>query len=337
MKNIGIEAIEYYFPEKFLDNDSFKKLNVNPVFMAEKIGIEKRFIAAENESVGDMAVQAISKLLAETQVVKDTVKLLILCTQNPDYSLPTTACIVQDRVGFSTDTISFDINLGCSGFVYSCAVAKSMMEMLDLEYAIVVTSEAYSKVISYDDRTTATIFSDAAAATLLKANSKKSRFGNFNFGTDGSGFDKLIVPVSGSRKSRDLTTSKEVEYSEGVKRSDEQLFMDGQEITKFVFREVPKSINQLLSISNYKITDIDRFIFHQANKYMLESLGRRMELPEEKVYIDLSRGNTVSSTLPIALKNLYSQELNNSENVVLSGFGVGYSWANAILEVFESL
>jgi 3-oxoacyl-[acyl-carrier-protein] synthase-3 len=329
---IGIELIEYYLPEKYLLNEDFIHLGIDPKFMSEKIGIEKRFIAAKNESVGDMAVKAANKLFIKNNISPSSIDTLILCTQNPDYLLPTTACIVQDKLGLPKTSMCFDINLGCSGFVYSLGVAFSLINTFKFENVLIITSEAYSKVISYEDKTTATLFSDVAAAILVRKDSSFSQLIDFNFGTDGSGFKNLIVPVSGSRIRRTENTAIMKEYSPGVKRSDENLFMDGHEITKFAFKEIPKSINEILRKTNLSYELIDRFFFHQANKYMLVSLTERMNLPPEKVYIDLSMGNTVSSTIPIALKNYYSDK-KNDETIIICGFGVGYSWASSILKI----
>lgn len=334
---IGIDAIEYYFPKNYLTNEDFERLGVNKEFMREKIGIERRFISAEDESVGDMAVKAANKLFERQGTNRSSIDALILCTQNPDYTLPTTACIVQDTLGLPKSCSAFDVNLGCSGFVYSSMLAYSLINTFGFGKALVITSEAYSKVISYEDKTTATIFSDAAAAVLISGNSANSEFISFSTGTDGSGFDNLIVPAGGSRMRRSPHTSVMREYSPGVKRSDENLFMDGHEITKFVFREVPKSVADVISKSGQTPEQIGKFFFHQANKYILNALAERMSIPSSKVYVDLSRGNTVSSTIPIALKDYFSQTPPRPETVLMCGFGVGYSWGSSIMKVFDKL
>jgi len=333
---VGIEAIEYYLPEKCLSNEAFSHLGVDQSFMKEKVGIEKRFISGENEGVSDMAVKAAEKLFGSHNIDPARTRALVLCTQNPDYVLPTTACIVQDRLKIPKSSMCFDVNLGCSGFVYSLGIAAGLINTFGFENVLVITSEAYSKVISYQDKTTATIFSDGAAATFVVHDAHSSHFVSFNFGTDGGGYKNLIVPVSGSKRQRTAETSALKEYSPGVKRSEENLFMDGHEITKFVFKEIPNSIKEILQKSNIELHSIDRFFFHQASKYMLESLVKRMNLPAEKVYIDLSRGNTVSSTIPIALRDHYNNGTNLNETVLISGFGVGYSWACSILNIQTS-
>ncbi|MCL4539966.1 MAG: ketoacyl-ACP synthase III [Bacteroidetes bacterium] len=331
--SIGIRHIEYYLPERTLTNDDFAHLGVDPDFMKTRIGIRERHIAAQDESVGDMAVKSCLKLLDKNKIKPEDIPLLILCTQNPDYLLPTTACIVQDRLGLPKASMCFDINMGCSGFIYSTAVASALMGNLGFEKALVVTSEAYSKVINYNDKTVATLFSDGAAATLLEKECKKSRFRGFNFGTDGSGYQNLIVPAGGSKVKRSSDTAIVKTIRPGIERSAENLYMNGQEITKFVFDQVPGSIQQVLDGCGTSISQIDRFIFHQANKYILEALTSKMRLDKRRVYIDLTSGNTVSSTIPIALKRQYGEMASPQDALILlSGFGVGYSWANAILE-----
>ena len=335
--SIGIQHIEYYLPAKVLTNEDFSSLGVDPVFMIEKVGISERHIADEHESVCDMADAACRKLFVERRIDPTTIPLLILCTQNPDYVLPTTACVLQERIGMSTSSMCFDINLGCSGYVYAVGLATSLMNQFGYSCALIVTTEAYSKVISYEDKTTATLFSDGAAATYLAKDYGHCRVGDFDFGTDGRGHKNLIVPVSGSRTKRTFATSKMVEYGRGICRSEENLFMDGQEITKFVFREVPKSVNALLARNHVDLNFFDKFIFHQANKYILEAVAKRMNIPTEKMYIDLKIGNTVSSTLPIALKRHYGEDhVVGDRNVLLSGFGVGYSWGSMTIQIDDN-
>lgn len=330
----GIKHIEYYFPEKVLTNKDFSYLGIDANFMEEKIGIEKRYIAAENESTCDMAEKACIKLFNKRNILPSEIKILVLCTQNPDYLLPTTACILQDKLGLPKDSICFDINLGCSGFVYGLALVNSLMHHLNHPKALLVTSEAYSKVINYNDKTVATLFSDGAAACVVEAGYANCEIIDFDFGTDGRGFENLIVPVSGSREKRTEETKRVIDYGAGISRSRENLYMNGQEITKFVFKEIPASVNKLLERNNINLDMVNKFIFHQANKYMLESLAKRMNIPQGKNYINLSIGNTVSSTIPIALKMHYSEDNHDGDSlIILSGFGVGYSWATSLIKI----
>jgi len=331
---VGIKHIEYYLPKKILLNNDFLELDVDPEFMRNKIGIEKRYIAEENESVGDMAIKALNSLKNRKIIDYSKIPLLIFCTQNPDYQLPTTACIIQDEIKMPKYAMCFDINLGCSAYPYALSIAKSIMNEYQFDNALIITSEAYSKVISYKDKSVATIFSDAAAVTYLQKDYENCIIDSFSFGTDGSGANNLIVPVSGSKRKRNEETSKLKEYSHGISRSDENLYMNGQEILKFVLSDVKKSILDFLIKRNLKIDEIDRFIFHQANKYILELLATRINIPASKNYIDLSIGNTVSSTLPISIRKLYYDKNQKEDKIILlSGFGVGYSWANMILKI----
>lgn len=301
--------------------------------MKEKIGIERRYVANDDESVGDMGEKAVNKLFQNKKIFPSQIDLFILCTQNPDYVLPTTACILQSRLGMNKNTICFDINLGCSGFVYACGIASSMLVSLNLKTALIVTTEAYSKKICYDDKTVATLFSDGAAATILEAGYENCELLDFDFGTDGTGYSNLIVPVSGSKRKHDSETCKMVNYGNGVSRSQENLFMDGHEISRFVLKEVPNSVSNLLNKQKIDLNSVDKIVFHQANKHILETLSKKLNLERDKVFIDLSVGNTVSSTIPIALKQMFSDDnLNRSMKIILSGFGVGYSWASMLIE-----
>ena len=205
---------------------------------------------------------------------------------------------------------------------------------LNLKKGLLINAEAYSKIINKKDRTVVTLFSDAASVAILENGSSYSDIVSFNFGTDGTGYKNLIVPVGGSKSKRNENTAKVKKFSQGTFRSQENLFMDGYEISKFVYKEIPQSIFHLINEAGQNIDSIDRYFFHQPNKYLLESLSQRMKIDPQKVYIDLSNGNTVSCSIPIALKDFYTINKSVEDKILLlSGFGVGYSWANSIIKI----
>ncbi len=332
---IGIEDIRFFLPEKQISNETlYQKFDLHPGFLETKLGVKTRYICDETESVSDLGFRAAETLFKETDLSPGQVGLLLVCTQNPDYPLPTTACLLQDRLGIKDTCPAFDINLGCSGFVYSLAVAKSMMEVLHISDALIITAEAYSKVVSPDDYTVSTLFSDGAAAVWLKKDGVRNIIGNFEFGTDGSGYDNLIVPAGGSRNP--ITRPEQLvckEAGKNISRSERHLIMDGREIFNFVCRRVASCITEFLRANGLSAADIDIFLFHQPNDHMLKALAKRIDAPLEKVIFDSEWGNTVSATIPIAwAKNLALDPMfGKNKRILLCGFGVGLSWASCLI------
>ena len=314
---VKIVSSAYYLPEKkegdkdlLLDNPDWDISKIS-----EKTGIYSRSIASPHQTAVDLAFEAGNKLLKDVSF-KEDIDLIILVTQSPDYVLPTSACILQNQLGLSKKCMAFDINLGCSGFVYAISVAGSLIESGVAKKGLILCSETYTKYIHKNDRTCRPIFSDGASATLL-VGSNSDNIGPFVFGTDGSGYEKLIVREGGAREPNII-----VDSSYGL------LEMNGAEVFLFTLSSVPACINMLLDKSNLKIEDIDLFVFHQASKVVLENLIRTMSLDKDKVFINLKYvGNTVSASIPIALKDAETQgRLKNGDTIMLVGFGVGLSW-----------
>ncbi|KFF16715.1 3-oxoacyl-ACP synthase III family protein [Flavobacterium hydatis] len=326
----NIKAISYYLPEAILSNDlinqEFPEWDIEKI--SSKTGINSRHISANDEFSSDMAVKAAEKLFVEHNIDKSTIDFLLFCTQSPDYFLPTTACIIQEKLGLNTTIGALDFNLGCSGFVYGLSLAKGLIAGGMAKNVLLITSETYSKFIHPKDKSNKTIFGDAAAATLISSEEGFCSIGNFIFGTDGKGAENLIVKQGGMRfpVSND---NEDITDEFGNVRNDKNLFMNGTEIFNFTGEFVPKLTESILEKSNLTKDDIDLFIFHQANKYMLNHLRKKIKIPEEKFFISMQHcGNTVSSTIPIALYEAQKEDrLANCHNLILAGFGVGYSWA----------
>ncbi len=328
-----IKALGVYLPDTVLTNiqleNDFGRWESERI--ESKLGIKERHISAEKETAGDMAFFAALKVLENYD--KDKIDMLILCTQSPDYFLPTTACLLQNRLGLKTDLGAYDFNLGCSGFVYGLAMAKSFIKTGIASSVLLITSESYSKHIHPYDLALKTVFGDGAVATIIESTDKEHVF-EFVLGTDGSGKDNLIVKNGGFRNTYDpLAEEKKTDSDDTY--TDNNLFMNGPEIFNFTNVAVPKAIKQCLIKNKISLDEIDYFIFHQANKYMIEYLRKKIGIPKEKFYVNmLLTGNTVSATIPMA----YSDALNKGKivsgnKVLLCGFGVGYSWGAVIVEV----
>lgn len=335
MVKAAIQGIAYYLPEQVLTNE--RLASEYPGWSAQKIeektGIQERHIASEKECASDLATAAGLRLFKSGLCAPAEIDYVLLCTQSPDYFLPTTACLVQERLGLSTNCGAVDFNLGCSGFVYGLGMAKGLIETGQAVNVLLITAETYSKHIHPGDKSVRTIFGDGATATVLQAvRSEHERVGPFVYGTDGRGATNLIVPTGGLRMAY-VANAEITEDGSGNKRTINNLYMNGAEIFNFTLRVIPEAISTLLARAGKRMEDIDLFLFHQANRYMLEHLKRKLNIPDEKLPIMMAHcGNTVSSTIPILLKDLETAgRLRKGQCLMLLGFGVGYSWAGSIV------
>ena len=328
-----IKAISYYLPERIMTNDElvslFPEWSVEKV--ASKVGVDFRHVAASNETAGDMAEKAARKLFDEYHVNPKEIDFVMLCTQSPDYFLPSTACVLQNRLGIPKNSGAFDYNLGCSGCVYGLALAKGLILTGIARNILLLTSETYNKYLHPQDKSNRSIFGDGAAACLISSDGM-AEIGDFVMGTDGNGAENLIVKTGASRyKNR---TGYSDEDDEGHLRYDDYLYMNGGAIFNFTLDAVPLMLKQVLEKNAIKKEEIDYFVFHQANKFMLNTIRKVCVLPKEKYYINLSEtGNTVSSTILIGLKDCLTNEIIHKDmQVMIAGFGVGLSWAGTVLK-----
>ena len=318
-----ISEIETYFPEKKVTNEDLQKEfpEWSPEKIFNKVGVKQRHIADKHETVLELAVKASEKLLKK--IDKNEIDFILFCTQSPDYHLPTTACILQDRLGLRKNIGALDFNLGCSGFVYGLSIAKGLIATGVAQNILLVTAETYTKYLRKSDKSNRTIFGDGATATLIQKDETKENF-QFILGTDGSGYDNLIVRNGGGRNR--------------INKEDEAgncLYMNGQNIFIFTIEKIPALVKEILEKNNLTKNDVDYYIFHQANAHILRRQREILEIPEEKFYINLEKyGNTVSSTIPIALKDaLETGKVKRGQKVMLIGFGVGLSWGATIVEL----
>ena len=331
----AIKDIAYFLPEGELSNAQL--VAEYPDWTVEKIqektGIWNRHIAAKDECASDLGVAACQTLFAQGRCRPEDIDFLLFCTQSPDYFLPTTACLMQNRLGLPLHCGALDFNLGCSGYIYGLGLAKGLIETGQAKNILLVTAETYSKHIHPGDKSVRTLFGDAAAATLVSVADGEPSIGPFVYGTDGRGGKNLIVQTGAMRRERTKATSDPAIDDQGNLRAEDNLFMEGPEIFTFTLKAVPALVEQTLQNAGMKIGDVDFFVFHQANQYMLESLRRKIKIPKEKfVFAFGSCGNTVSSTIPIALADMLTAEtLKPGHKLMLVGFGVGYSWGATIV------
>lgn len=329
-----IQALDFFVPERVLTNGELAA--EFPEWTAEriekKLGIVERHIAGPGECSSDLGYAAAQKLFASGVCAPGEIDYLLFCTQSPDYFLPTTACLLQNRLGLSQTAGALDFNLGCSGFVYGLGVAKGLVETGQAKRVLLITAETYSKFMHPKDKGVRTLFGDGAAATLVEGvpdDGRPGGLGPFVYGTDGSGGGALCVPAGGMR-----ARHAGEHQTPGHPFPDSALFMDGGAIFNFTLKVVPESLQALLAKSGVAFAAVDLFVFHQANAYMLDFLQKKCAIPAEKFYLCLKPfGNTVSSTIPIALHHARKEgRLQPGAKVAVIGFGVGLSWASALIE-----
>lgn len=327
-----IKAISYYLPDTVLSNEelikAFPEWTVDKI--ANKVGIKERHVASKEEAVSDLAVNAALRLFEETGIERNDIDFVLLCTQSPDYFLPSTACIVQERLGLSTHTGALDFNLGCSGYIYGLSLAKGLIAGGIAKNVLLLTAEMYTKHLHPRDKGNRTIFGDAATASVISTEGY-AQIGNFSLGTDGKGAENLIVKT-GALKHKDKVNDLQFDEN-GNPLSSDYLYMNGTEIFNFTLDAVPPLVCETLQKNNLEMTNVDLFVFHQANKYMINFLRKKLKIEEDKFYVYLETvGNTVSSTIPIALCEAKKEERLIGK-ILLAGFGVGYSWGGVILNV----
>lgn len=327
-----IKGIAYYLPEAVLTNEElveqFPEWTVDKI--SKKVGISERHVTTNEETAGDMAIKAAEKLISEKEIDRSIIDFVLLCTQSPDYHLPSTSCIIQDKLGLSTKCGAFDFNLGCSGYEYGLAVAKGLIVGGIAKNVLLLTAETYTKYIHPQDKGNRTIFGDGATATLI-SDSGFAEIGEFCLGTDGSGAEQLIVKTGCARQFKPIE-----DYSvdeEGGIHSSDHLYMNGKAIFDFTSDVVPPLIDETLQKNGLSMDDVNLFVFHQANKYMINYIRKLMSIDKERFYIHMENvGNTVSSTIPIALCEA-EKEGKLKGNIVLAGFGVGLSYGAVVLHV----
>lgn len=318
-----IQEIATYLPKNVVTNEDlaakFPEWDGDKIF--DKIGINERRIASATETVADMATAAILNL-QKKGVSLDTIDYLLVCTQSPDYKLPTTACIVQEQAGLKKNCAAIDINQGCSGFVYGLSLASSLIASENFKNVVLITVDMYSKLIHPKDKGNLSLFGDAATATLISTQGKY-KIGKFTLGSDGSGFDKLILKNGGSKNATDNK----------IDNLDNFLYMDGGAIFDFTVKNIPSLVNENLKLNQLRKEKVDLYIFHQANAFMLSFLRKRTDIPAEKFLISMEKsGNTVSSSIPLAFTE-YLEKSKYPKKIMFVGFGVGLSWGAVCLEL----
>jgi 3-oxoacyl-[acyl-carrier-protein] synthase-3 len=336
-ENVGISGLAAAVPTQVIRNYEyttyFPAEEVKQV--VDKIGILERRFADEHTTSSDLCFAAAEKLLNDLSINREEIDLLVFVSQTPDFRMPATSVILQNRLGLGHHVIAFDMNLGCSGFIYGMSVIYSMMERSGLRKAILLDGETRSKVYSPKDRKTAFIFGDAGVAALIERN---NAFGKsfFSLNSDGSKEDLIKMDAGGYRKMSTPETLKEKVVDEyGNIRSEEHGYMNGGDVFNFVIKEIPPDIKNIMSISATDTTTIDYFLFHQANDFINSYLAKKLKLDVSKVPSTIAKyGNTSSVSIPLTIVSELKGKM-NGRRLLLSGFGVGMTWASAVIETHQ--
>jgi len=330
-----IKAISYVLPKDSLTHDELCERFGKEVMekIASVTGIKNRRRASADMCASDMAFEAACLLFEKTKINKDEIDLLIMATQTPDYLMPTTACILQDRLSLKKSCAAFDINLGCSQFVYSLSCANAYLKSKMAKKVLLLTGDTVTRTIHPLDKSSVTIFGDGACATLLEL-CDSGGICDFDFGTDGASYKDLIIPAIGFRHKKSDADFLETKDVNGNIRTNYNMYINGIGIFSFANKVIPQSINSLLEKNSLKISDIDLFIFHQAGEKIIRHSAKKLNIPEEKLYFKMSDiGNCGGSSIGIAIADAaINHRLKSGQKIVLSAFGVGLSWSSVLLE-----
>jgi 3-oxoacyl-[acyl-carrier-protein] synthase-3 len=333
IQNVRIAGIAASVPLKIENNADYAALSPEDRQKVIQVtGIERRRVAATGQTTSDLCAAAAERLLAELQWDRAEIDVVVLVTQTADYPLPATAPLLQNRLGLSKSCAAFDINLGCSGYTYGLQIVASLLSAGNLRKGLLLVGDTPSKTVSQQDRSAATLFGDAGAATALEY--APGELMHTDFGTDGTGYAAIMISDGGYRNPITPESLELVEIEEGIARNRCQLILDGVEIFNFSMRVVPQTVRALMTAANKSVDDVDAFVFHQANLFMNDLIRKKLKLPAEKVPYSLRDfGNTSSASIPLTIVTQLGERVREEKlSLVMCGFGVGLSWATVYAE-----
>ena len=333
---VQVQDIAYYLPEQTVSNEDLKREHPSWNFakLEQRVGVKSRQIARADETALDLAYQSCLKLFERNPDLKSKIDAVLFCTQSGDYVMPPNSCILHGLLGLSEDVFAMDFNLACSGYVYGLTMAQGLIRAGTAKNVLLVTADTYSKYINEKDRSTRVLFGDGAAATWICASAADEGIQDILCATSGIGYKKFMIPAGGCRIPKSPETCAEKVDVVGNIRTQENIQMDGSGILTFVKEKVPAQVNQILARNNLTIKDIDLVIFHQASRLALDYLNHKFELRPEQTFCNIENiGNTVSASIPIAMRDALNQgRIKKGDQLLLAGFGVGLSFATALLK-----
>ena len=333
--NIRLAGVSAAVPGNLKTNQEMYGDSHEAKKIAGVVGIKSRYVSSNDVCTSDLCFEAADQLLDKLGWERDSVDALIFLSQTPDYLLPATSCVLQKRLNLSINCAAFDMSLGCSGYIYGLLVAYGLIAPQGIRRVLLLVGDTISKVISPDDMPANILFGDAGTATAIEFD-EDAADSFIVVGTDGKGSDSLIIEAGGFRKPKSISTSERKSHvKDKVLRTDEELYMDGSAVFSFTLSQVPGLISNLLKISNHNIQQVDYWLFHQANKFMLDYLAKKIGIPSSQMLMNIDRfGNTSPPSIPLLMVSENLQQLSQSEakKIGLTGFGVGFSWGAALLE-----
>jgi len=332
--NVKITGISACVPKEVEEVSSFPLFTlVNAESFSKTTGVERRRKAPVEVCSSDLCLKAAEKLIEELHWAKTEIECLVFVSQTPDYTLPATSVILQHRLGLSTDCYTLDISSGCSGWVDALSVISSLLSHGSMKKGLLLAGDTILKFCSETDKSTYPLFGDAGTATALEFSDKEEHRIDFTFNSDGEGSDVIIIKDGGFRNPVSEKSFIKENISEGIERSKLDLILEGMDVFSFGISKAPQSVNNLLNHFSIDAEKVDHFIFHQANKFMINFLRKKIKIEPDKFFTYMSEvGNTVSNTIPIVLTEKLKEEALKG-NIILAGFGVGYSWGGCLIKI----
>jgi len=333
IENIQIKGISCAVPKDIYSNMDYERISIKErEMLIRTTGVEKRHVAKFGTTTADLCKVATNKLLNELKWQRSDIEILIFVSQSRDYLIPATACILQNRLELSKNCMAFDVNMGCSGYVYGLSIIAGIMAATKLKKGLLLVGDVSTLNTSYKDKSTFPLFGDAGTCTAIQFVDGAQM--DFNLQTDGSGYEAIIIRDGGCRNYASKESFDSKKYSDGIERNRVELELDGIQVFNFSLKEVHLNILTLLEFRKNKVEEIDYFIFHQANKLINESIRKKLKIPIEKFPYSMAEyGNTSSASIPLTILAALSENLQNqNQKLLLSGFGVGLSWGSAIID-----
>lgn len=334
VKNISIRGLSACVPNHIERTMDYTWISEEERKMfAKNTGVEERRVADQETTTADLCETAANALLRKLQWEPGSIDAIVLVSQSADYILPASAIILQDKLGLKKTTLAFDINLGCSGYVYGLFVLSSIMSSGTCKRALLLAGDKSTLATNFKDKSTYPLFGDAGTATALEYDPKAEPM-YFNLFSDGSGYRSIMIEDGACRNHISERTFEMKKIEEGIERAPKHLILDGIEVFNFALREAAPSVQKLIEESGVKAELIDYFIFHQANKLINESMRKKAKIDAAKVPYSIQKyGNTSSASVPLTMLHGIKDELEQKPlHLLLSGFGVGFSWANCIVK-----
>lgn len=314
-----------YLPEKAMPNAAFEKfLNTNDAWITERTGIKSRHVAAPDEAASDLGVKAANKALKHAGIIPEKLNLIIVATTTPDYSMPSTACLIQNKLG-AHNAACFDVQAVCAGFVYALSVAASFIQSGSARYALIVGTEVLTRVLNYDDRSTCILFGDGAGAVVLRASKKKGGVLSCCLGSDGKGWDNIMIPAGGSKTPATRET---------VQNKQHGITMKGREVFEFAVKIIPDIVKKSCRLAGIKVSGLDWFVPHQANGRIIQNAARRLHISGDKILMNIHEtGNTSAASIPLVLsENARKNTFKSGDLLCLASFGAGLSYGASVVE-----